>query len=178
MLFRQNFFGLLDHLGYVVFPLLANTTGIGFVNHLEIQVVELVQFVDDLAGKGDLDFYEPRMLERQDLGPRAVVHAVDVVLGIHRRGSPHGLRIKRAEKVHLDNDPTFLCRGHEAPKAGEVGGVPPTEIELISAVKIARRIAAGPGANIAIFLGGKRVVGNTEGAEDLAVRAGEYPRMV
>ena len=170
--------GLNDRVHDPVLPLQSNASEVRFVTHLEIEVVELVQFADDLASERDLPFQQPWVLQREDFGAGTAADSVDVVRRIHRRRRPEFVVVERAEEIHLDDDSPFLRGPHQIVQPPEVSGIPTSQIEPVSPVVIARLVAPLPGAGVAVRGGCQGVVGNAERAGDFAVGAGKDPRVV
>ena len=175
---RKVLFGGDDRVHDLVLPVERHAAEIRLVANFVVQIVVVPQLLDELAGQGDLDLQQVRMLQRVDFFPAAVPHAVDVVRGVHRAGSPQLVVVHRAEQIEFDDHAALAGLRQEIVQPGKIGRVVFRQIEPVATVEIARRFAACPGAGKAIRMGRQRVVGDPERARDFAIGAGKRPRVI
>ena len=168
-----------DRVDDVMLPRHRHSAEVRLVGDFVDQVVELVQFRDDLAHERDLDSQQgPIPIERVDVVPPNGADTVHVVDGVHRAERPLHVFVHRTEEAELHDDVLRGAIGDEVLESLEVRLVPLREIELVAAVRVSWLVAARPGREVAARPRGKSVAGNLERPLGLDVGAADQARVV
>src|SRR5690606_16013569 len=104
--------------------------------------------------------------------------AVDVVLGVHGAQDPLIVLVERTEEDELDDHAVLLRRGHQLLEPFEIRLIEAGEIELVSPVRVALRVAPSPRCDEAVSRWGERVPRDVERSLRLDVSAAEDAREV
>src|SRR5262249_53200925 len=140
---------------------------------------EWIQFSDDFGHHRVVDRKQPAVpIKSVDVSARHVAYIIDVIQRVLRAQMPLSFFVKRAEKVHFDNDPARLGLSEEIAQSLEVRIVPFAQIEFVSSIWIAGAFTAHPGTDKTILCRSERVAGDIERALGLDVSPRESPRTI
>jgi hypothetical protein len=134
------------------------------VADLEIDVVEILQGLGELANEVDLQFGQDFVLEPVDFLPADLARAVDVVLGVHGIDVPELVVVDRAEQHQFHDDSVLAGFLDKVLEPVEIGFVVSAEVELALVV-------LEPRADELFGVRAERVLHDAEGAGHFAVDA-------
>ena len=150
----------------------------GLVLNLEEQVVVLVQFAHQPANESLLDRHRRTVVRRVEFFPVGHGDRLDVVRRVQRMDGPLLLAIRGTEERQLDDNSSAAGFGDEVREASEVVRVETVQVELVSASRVTRLLAARPRREKSSGCGGQGIPLDAERALRLDVTAGEDPRVI
>jgi len=178
VLLGQRLFSIGDGIDDVVLPGGFRIMHPRLVHNFVVDVVEGIQLGDYFSGESGVDFDDVGVGHSINVGVGQVADAVDIVVYVERRDVPQFLRVVWAEEVYFDDDIFFCGLLAEVFQAGEEAEIEFGQVEFVELVVCAGGIAALPGADETLGVGGEGVCLDAERASHLAVWADEEACMV